>query len=197
MVNNITVIIRTIGRPTLIHAINSVRSQFQNVIVVADAVDLDLESLPKDVTYLKTGQKFDKYGSAAINMGAYATTTEYFCLLDDDDEFAEGAAEFMQQRILQDPDAGIWIPGLRYNDGNTVCMNPVAFIQVGTVAVPTYKTALLFEYPFSAATARIENPHWIDYEHIKNLSNFGVRVNWYQKDIYLVRPKSPGYYGSI
>lgn len=194
MIDNITVLIRTINRDTLSNAIASAKKQFKNVIVVADAVDINLSSLPEDVTYLKTGQKFDYYGSAAINMGAFATSTEYFCLLDDDDEFIDGAAQYMNSRINSKPEVDIWIPGLRYNDNTTVCTN--SGVMVGNIAIPTYKTKLLFEYPFSN---RIEveegNPHWIDFSHVRDLVNLGFSIEWYGAALVNVRPRLSGKHG--
>ena len=188
---DITVLIRTINRPTLSNAINSAKSEFKNVIVIADAVDLNFDLLPKDVLYLKNGKKFDQYGSAAINMGAFATSTEYFCLLDDDDEFIPGAGNFMQSAIRSNPEVDIWIPGLKYNDGFIVCIHPA--VQVGNVAIPTYKTKLLFEYPFSSRIMVEQgNPHWIDFSHVRDLVTLGHTIGWYGQPLVNIRPLLEG-----
>lgn len=187
----ISVVIRTIGRSTLINAIQSAKQEFNDVIVVADAVPLDLNSLPKDVTYLKTGQKYDKYGSAAINMGAYACSTPYFCLLDDDDEFLPGAGDYMRQSISRNPDIDIWIPGLRYNNGMVLCVQPDKGVIPGNVAVPTYKSELLFKLPFFKGIEG-QNPNYTDINHVTMLKEMGCKVGWYNTILYLVRPKLAG-----
>lgn len=194
---DITVLIRTINRPTLIHSITSALKNFKKVIVVADDVDLDLKSLPTQPVYLRTGKKFDKYGSACINMGAYACDTEYFCLLDDDDEFLPDAGKFMKSKVSSDKSIDIWVPGLLYSKESSVaCMNPSAGVTPGNIAVPTYRTELLFELPFSAELkSRIPNQDLIDFFHVYALYKQGHKVNWYQKLLYNIRPKLPGMNG--
>lgn len=187
----VTVIIRTIGRPTLVNAIESAKKEFGRVIVVADAIDLDINELPKEVTYLKTGKKFDMYGSAAINLGAYSCSTPYFCLLDDDDEFMLGAGEYMLERIVSHPDVDIWIPGLYYNNGGMLCMNSSRGVSIGNVAVPTYKTDLLFKLPFSSTTTK-ENPNCVDFYHVESLFKSGCKIAWYGAALYNIRPRLEG-----
>lgn len=186
----LTVLIRTIGRPTLINSINSAKTELGNVIVVADDVDIDLKSLPKKVTYLRTGRKFDKYGSAAINMGAYACNTPYFCLLDDDDEFIPGAGEFMLKAIQDDPSIDIWIPGLIFNNGGMLCLNSGRGVVVGNIAVPTYKTELLFKLPFSQSIVKDDN--FTDFHHVYSLFKSGSTIGWYGTPLYKIRPKLDG-----
>jgi hypothetical protein len=189
--NLITVIIRTIGRNTLKNAIESSKKEFNKVIVVADAIDLDKRDIPSDVLLLKTGQKFDKYGSAAINMGAYACDTEYFCLLDDDDEFIQGAGDYMIKKISSEPDIDVWIPGIKYNDGLELCLNSNRGITLGNIAVPTYKTHLLFVLPFFKALSG-NNSDYIDFHHVELLGKMGYKIKWYEKLLYSVRPKLDG-----
>ena len=120
----ISVVIRTIGRPSLNDAIKSALREFDEVIVVADSVNLQHKINDDKITYLRTGRKFDKYGSAALNMGACAVSNEYFCLLDDDDEFVEGAGDKMKSFITANPHYDIVIPGIKFNDGNSLCVEP-------------------------------------------------------------------------
>lgn len=192
-----TAIIRTIGRPTLINAIESACEEFENVIVVADALDLDIKNLPTDgVSYIRTGKKYDLYGSVAINFGAYAASTEYVTLLDDDDEFAIGAGAEMERKILSSPEIDIWIPTLKYNDGSIACHIPGQVVG-GNVAVPTYKTELFWEYPFTKyvsvskdASGLVDN--FIDFDHVSQLVQRGKKIEWYGTVFYLVRPRLDG-----
>ena len=183
----ITVLIRTINRATLKDAINSARREFKNVIVIADDVEVDDGVIPDDVDFYTTGRKFDSYGSAAINLGAYVCKTEFFCLLDDDDEFFHGAGKFMHDAIQRNPEIDIWVPGLEYSNGNRVCMSPGLY--GGNVGVPTYRTTLLFEYPFHA---RMEfesgDPYLIDFTHVRDLVRLGYKIDWYCKCLIAVRP---------
>ena len=187
----ISVIIRTIGRDSLKNAIMSAKQEFENVIVVADAVDLPLKTLPRGVTYLKTGKKYDNYGSAAINMGAYACSTPYFCLLDDDDEFVLGAGEIMRKCVSNKPEIDIWIPGLRFNNDMFACVLGDKGVVPGNVAVPTYKTDLLFKVPFYNGIGN-PNPDYTDFNHVSILHQLGCKVDWYREVLYLVRPKLSG-----
>jgi len=187
----ISVLIRTIGRPSLKDAILSSKREFDNVIVVADAVDLPIKTLPRGVTYLKTGMRYDKYGSAAINMGAYACSTSYFCLLDDDDEFVVGAGDFMRRSVQANPQVDIWIPGLKFNNGMVLCIQPDKGIIPGNVAVPTYKTELLFRVPFYKGIEG-KDPNYTDINHVSILHTLGYKIDWYNEILYLVRPKLDG-----
>jgi len=198
----ISVIIRTINRDTLKYSIKSATEEFgaENIIVVADAVDLDLSSLPDNVTYLRTGQKFDKYGSAAINLGAYACKTEYFCLLDDDDEFLKGAGDFMRNKIKSKPEIDIWIPGIYYPTESTkkrklmACISPKKGVVVGNIAVPTYKTKLLFKLPLCSILTE-KYPDLSDFVHVKELVKLGAKIDWYGAGLYCVRPRLKGMNG--
>lgn len=193
MVNDITAVIRTIGRPTLNNAIESAKREFNHVIVVADAVDL--KDKVEGITYLRTGQKFGVYGGACINMAAYATKTEYFCLLDDDDEYLEGAGELMRLAVNQSPDVSIWIPGLVYNDGTTICISAEQGVNIGNIAVPTYRTQLLWDLPFSSSIG-MHDPACVDFYHVQILHSHGAKVGWYNNILYNVRPKLDGRFGS-
>ena len=190
-IGKITAIIRTIGRDTLLHSILSAQSEFDNVIVVADNIDIDLSNLPENVLYLKNTNKIDSYGGAAINLAASKCTTEYLCLLDDDDEYVFGAGSYMKEKIQEQPDIDIWIPGLRYNDGLLVCME--YGLKEGNVAVPTYKTKVLQAYPFVENMG--SNAGLTDFYHVANIASNGYKIGWYEKHLYNVRPNLPGRLG--
>jgi glycosyltransferase involved in cell wall biosynthesis len=189
---DITVLIRTIGRDSLLYSIESAQREFHNVIVVADGFDLNIDLLPKEVTYLRNELKIDKYGGAAINLGAEHCKTKYLCLLDDDDEFIIGSGKHMQKAVALNPEIDIWIPGLIYNDGSVVCMSPGIFI--GNIAVPTYKTRLIKTIPFSKEIGE-KNPECTDFYHVEELINIGAKIDWYQKELYNIRPRSVGKHG--
>ena len=158
--------------------------------MVADATEIDCIKY-SGVTFLKTGRKHDKYGSAAINMGAYACSTQYFCLLDDDDEFISGAGEYMSNKVISSPEVDIWIPGISFNNGMQLCTNPNMGIAIGNVALPTYKTELLFDLPFHRNLSRGDQ-NFVDYNHINALHNLGYIIKWYEKVLYNIRPKLYG-----
>lgn len=190
MTQQITVLIRTINRPTLKNAIESALKEFSKVIVVADAVNLNLNKLPRNVEYLRTGQKFDSYGNAGINMGAYACDTEYFCLLDDDDEFIPGAGKVMESKVKEKPSVDIWIPGIHFVKENFyMCVEPG--MRPGNVAVPTYRTMLLYNVPFSAKLLA-GNQDYVDYAHVNSLVSEGYTIDWYGEPLYRIRPNLPG-----
>jgi hypothetical protein len=188
----ITVLIKTINRPTLINAVNSALSEFKNVIVIADNLDLDFGKLPKEPLYLRTGRRFDQYGNACTNMGAYACRTPYFCLLDDDDEFIPGAGTFMESAVKSKPEIDIWIPGLNYvKEGFQNCVDGSRGVTIGNVAVPTYKTELLFALPFYKGIGD-RFPNAVDFFHVESLYKAGCKVAWYGKLLYNIRPHLPG-----
>ena len=188
----ITALIRTIGRETLANAIECAKREFDDVIVVADGIDLEFESLPKNVTYLKNTDSVDLYGGAAINLGAKNCKTQYICLLDDDDEYIVDSGNYMRETINSDPTVDVWIPGLRYNDGHIVCMNDGLY--GGNVAVPTYKTKVLQLNPFVPDMGPEQG--LTDFYHVDRIFNNGHKVGWYKKHLYDVRPHLSGRHGN-
>jgi glycosyltransferase involved in cell wall biosynthesis len=197
----ISVVIRTINRETLHASILSAGREFDEVIVVADASPLNrvalvkvIASLPDKckVKVLETGQRFDKYGSAALNMGACAVSNDYFCLLDDDDEFVRGAGEYMRQFVMENKDHDIFIPGLRFNNGMELCKSPG--LEYGNVAVPTFKTEWALKVPITPLHLnKFKVPSdAIDLSHVLACVAEGAKVSWYEKILYLVRPHMPG-----
>ena len=187
----ITAVIRTIGRKTLTESIGSALREFDNVIVVADRISLDFDTLPVGPTYLKNETVIDLYGGMCINMAANECVTEYLCLLDDDDEYVVGAGDYMKQTIIANPDVDVWIPGLKYNDGLYVCMEDG--LRGGNVAVPTYKTKVLRDYPFKNNMGN--DPGLTDFYHVQKIYFDGHKVDWYKKHLYNVRPNLTGRLG--
>lgn len=189
----ISVVIRTIGRSSLKDSIESALREFDEVIVVADCVNLQYKVKDDRVTYLRTGRKFDQYGSVALNMGACAVSNEYFCLLDDDDEFVQGAGKFMREFIKSNPETDIAIPGLQFNNGMVLCVNPG--LKYGNVAVPTFRTEWAHKVPITPLSLKTYiniPPDAIDLAHVTTCVDQGARINWYGKVLYLVRPKLEG-----
>lgn len=189
----ISVVIRTIGRPSLKDSIESALREFDDVVVVADCVNLQYKVKDDRVTYLRTGRKFDQYGSVALNMGACAVSNEYFCLLDDDDEFVEGAGEFMREFIKSNPETDIAIPGLQFNNGMVLCAS--SGLKYGNVAVPTFRTKWTHKVPItSELLSSFPNltEDAIDFAHVVRCVELGANIQWYEKVLYLVRPKLNG-----
>lgn len=188
--NEISVIIRSIRRSTLSNAIESALTEFSSVIVVFDGEGDPVDKDPR-VTYLNTGRRYDKYGSAALNMGAYAAKTPYICLLDDDDEFVEGAGTYMTE-FVNNNDADIFIPGLLFNNGMKLCLEPN--LVYGNVAVPTYRTEWFSKVPITSTLLQsIKVPEdAIDLAHVIACNQLGAKILWYEKLLYLVRPKLNG-----
>ena len=187
----ITAVIRTIGRHTLKSAIESALREFDAVIVVADRVNLNVDTLPVGPTYLKNDKVIDLYGGMCINMAAIECKTEYLCLLDDDDEYIISAGEYMRNKINSNLDIDVWIPGLKYNDGLYVCMTEG--LRAGNVAVPTYKTKVLREHPFTNNMGN--DPGLTDFYHVQKIYFSGHKVDWYKEHLYNVRPGLTGRLG--
>ena len=189
---SITALIRTIGRESLPTAIECAKQEFAHVIVVADRIDLDPSMIVDGVTYLRNDEVIDYHGGAGINLGAKHVKTDFFCLLDDDDEYVIGAGGWMQHMINNNPEIDVWIPGLVYNDGEVVCMGNI--VGPGNVAVPTYRTDVFIAHPFKPLEEGLDHA-FTDYFHVKRIEEAGHKVSWYHNPIYLVRPKLSGRFG--
>ena len=79
--------------------------------------------------------------------------------------------------------------------GDNCFIGPFVEIQkgvvIGNVAVPTYKTKVLFLLPFGKGLGN-NNIHCIDYNHLSILNKWGVKIRWYEKLLYNIRPKLQG-----
>jgi hypothetical protein len=193
--SSITAVIRTLGRDTLSDAIESARSEFEKVIVVADPYAREFPEAPvPGVSYFHVGKKFDQFNGTAVNLAACVATTPYITLLDDDDEFMPSAGDFMQNTVSQSPNVDIWIPGLVYNDGHPVCLQPGMW--AGNVAVPTYKVDVFWNTPFTQSSVKHQGGI-TDYFHVESCVENGMIVAWYGQILYLVRPKLPGGGGGL
>jgi hypothetical protein len=109
--NDTTVIIKTIGRPTVHNAVkSSLREGFQTY-VISDGVGGIRQTAAHQNIML--GRQWGFYGGMAANVGAAIAPTEYITFLDDDDEFAPGAGDFIRNKLKEDSEVDIWIAGIR------------------------------------------------------------------------------------
>lgn len=186
----ITVVIRTICRPSLVAAIESARRELLSVIVSSDGVQFSPElGQYDDVVFTKLPQHLGHYGCEAFNTGASLATTEYIGTLDDDDEFAVGAGDIIRKAIRDNPAIDVWIPGLKYKGGQEVCLHGP--IKKGGVACPIMKKEVIVKCPLTVAKEEC----YQDYYHIDRCSKAGFNIGWLQQVCILVRPQLPGTHG--
>jgi len=200
-----TVIIKTIGRPTLKNAILSAKREGFNVIVVSDGAKVSAQG----VKLVKLGRQWGFYGGMAANVGAAMAETEFITFLDDDDEFAVGAGKIIRDKLKEDPSVDIWAAGVRFDrrikvydqdSGDTVhastdlCLNGDLGVVPGNVAMPTYRTSIFSKIPF-LDTINLEEQNLTDFFHIKACVSAGHKIDWFGKVIYLVRPEVGGVNG--
>jgi hypothetical protein len=188
----ITVIIRTLGRPTLINAVKSAQREFgkENVLVLFDGEDATV-TLPKDTRYYVFPKTPGVYGSMLLNAGAAFTHTKYFTLLDDDDEFVEGAGPYMKLFLINNRKVDIAIPGIKFNTGMVLCDSPKKGLAVGNVACPTYKKDLISRVPFDTNLPE-GGDNYHDAFHLMKCEAAGAKIAWYEKVLINVRPELAG-----
>jgi hypothetical protein len=188
-----TVVIPTIGRPTLLDAVNSALREGLSVIVVGDG-PVEKPDLPESVYYIEMGKRFGVFGSSSYNLGAYLAKTEFITSLADDDELGEGFGDLLIDKLNSDKDIDIWIPTLVYEEGRC-CDKPDLGIRIGNVAAPTYRVDIFKDVPFSHDLSILKNE--IDYHHIALCISKGYTLSWHTELEYLVRPKLFGSSGSF
>lgn len=198
----ISVLIKTIGRPTLQNAINSaIREGFNNIVVVSDGFEVNVSN----AIYVKLPKQWGNYGSVAANVGVAFCNNNYIMLLDDDDELSIGSGDIIRNKVISNTDIDIWIPGLLFNNGLIVCDGSSKDIKPGNVAVPIYKTKVLTEIPFRSTIPKhfikelrlhikdsIKIEDYIDYTHIFESYKAGFSIDWIGAPTYLVRPNLDG-----
>ena len=109
--SNTTVIIKTIGRPTLKAAIASAKREGLKPIVISDGVNCHAYG----EKFVKLGRQWGFYGGMAANVGAALAETPYITFLDDDDVFLPGAGKIIESKTTENPEVDIWIAGVRFN----------------------------------------------------------------------------------
>ena len=185
------------GRPTIFNAVSSAWANDMAVNVVIDGMTEENEPvvsrlirrMGNGLTVFVLPQRYGQYGSMAANVGAIMSPTPWVTYLDDDDELGAMYRHTLEECILQNLGADIWIPGLVYNDGTTACMEPG--LKPGNVAIPTYRKGTILRHPFYHNSTADER--FIDYAHIYECTTrIGARVGWMGKPVYFVRPHLEG-----
>ena len=211
-----TVIIKTIGRATVLHAFNSARREGFEVITILDGgqmpscwtlVDKDLGYRHANTVYL--GRRWGYYGGMAANVGAALAKTEFITFLDDDDEFAPGAGDIIRRKLKEKPQVDVWIAGVRfvkpirvYNKvtdethkvARDLAINGTLGVTVGNVAMPTYRTGIFSKIPFSDTVPK-EKMHLQDFQHVYACQLAGCSIDWFGEVLYLVQPEQGGLNG--
>jgi hypothetical protein len=188
------VVIKTIGRDTLKNAVLSAHREGFETIVVSDGPrknnweDLMKEKIyPKELFILP--KKCGEYGAVAANVGVAFNDAEYTIFLDDDDEFKEGAGEYMRSKLM-DQITDLWVPGLDFGTF-TLCNDPLKGFVPGNIGMVTYRTKLLQKFPMQYLGPK-GAINYYDYYHAKECVARGASWKHYGKLLYDVRPKLPG-----
>ena len=194
-----TVIIKTIGRPTLKHAIKSAKREGFKVIVVSDGAKVSAQG----AQLVRLGKKWGYYGGMCTNVGAAMAPTPFITLLDDDDELIEGAGDIIRSKLKEKPEVDIWIGGVRFARdvvmrnkvtgeetyrGTDFAIWPEKGIGEGNACMPTYRTSVFEHIPFMN-NVKEEYQQLSDYIHILTCSQNDYKVDWFEDVIYLVRPR--------
>tara|TARA_R100000458_G_scaffold11747_2_gene9541 strand:+ start:9738 stop:10343 length:606 start_codon:yes stop_codon:yes gene_type:complete len=193
---NISALIKTIGRPTLQNAVDSAEREGIRPIVVSDGFPLYDEETDEMIvggaySAIELKRNWGCYGAVAANAGVALCDTDWLMILDDDDELAEGAGDFIREKIANNPNISIWIPGLKFNNGMVLCDGSVRVVQPGNVAVPIAKVECFTEAPFRTKVPE-KYKDYADFFQIKEMHGLGYQVGWLGKCTYLVRPNLDG-----
>jgi len=188
------VVIKTIGRKTLRYAVLSAHREDFQVIVVSDNPSLGILEL-RDFSispeqFYTLPKKCGDYGAVAANVGAAMNDAEYTIFLDDDDEFIEGAGEYMRSK-LKDKKTDLWIPGLDFGDFQ-LCKDSERGFVPGNVGMVTYRTTLLQRFPMQYLGPKGEIDHYDFFHASACVQHKKAMYDWYGKLLYKIRPRLPG-----
>ena len=198
-----TVIIKTIGRPSLKAAIRSAKREKLKTIVISDGVKVSAQGANR---VIRLGRKWGFYGGMSANVGAALAETEFITFLDDDDEFAVGAGDIIRNRLNEKPEVDVWIGGVRFsreinvyntNTGQTLhkstdlATGPGLGVVPGNACMPTYRANIFSTLPFLDNIPE-DQSNLTDFYHINACKLGGYNIDWFGDVIYLVRPDSSG-----
>lgn len=192
-----TVVISTIGRPTLPKAIESCLKNNFGVIVVADGVYLAEEIFERfkneKVIFYRTGRRFANYGFMSFNLAAYLAETEFISCLGDDDEIMDNKGDVVRECLNSDLSVDIWIPGIQYNNGE-ISLIEENFIE-GNIGSPILRTQIVANLPMRPP----RQDEWYnpkkggsDFWYVRELVRAGNKLKWIQELIIAVRPALRG-----
>ena len=195
-----TVVVKTIGRPTLENAIRSAKREGFKPLIVSDGVEIP-KKRSLGCKRIILGRRWGFYGGMVANVAAAMISTPYITFLDDDDEFVKGAGDIIRSKINERPEVDIWIAGIEYDyevqitrgpevliSSNKLSMYPELGITTGNAAMPTYKTEIFSKIPFRQVVPD-HLTNLTDMFHVKECSDKGCNVDWFQEVLYKVRPK--------
>lgn len=196
-----SIVIPTIGRSTLLGAVASVITEGVPCIVVNDGCPmprLDPFASHPLLRVCDLGRNWGRMdgitwsGQIAFQVGAYLSGTSFTGLLGDDDQLRRGAAAEIAAVLRSAPAIDMWIPGLRYADGVTACLN-VGVAECGNVSHVIYRTALLAYHPWYHRPD--DDPTVCDWLHFERGLKLGWKPGWIGKICIDIRPQLPGHRG--
>lgn len=197
--SDITLLIKTIGRPTLIRSIqNGIESGFTDILVGSDGADISFAEEHKfdkpdnvSIRFFTLAKRFGCYGAMLWNVGAVMAKHDYICNLDDDDVLMPGIKKHMIKCITISPDVDVWIGGIRHKNDLVLAVNGARGVEYGNVAYPTYKVSTITHCPFSLGNGK----SGVDHRHVRLCYDKGYKVDWYGKVVVDVRPELEGLMG--
>lgn len=137
---SLSVIMPTIGRPTLVAAVASVRTQLQDhdeLLVVHDGQTASLWDAPflpdGRLVLASTGRRHNDYGATARNVGLMLARGQYCVFLDDDDVYTPDALALFRKAAAEEPDA-LHVFKMRQPSGRVVWEEPE--LRVNNVGTP-------------------------------------------------------------
>ena len=186
----VTTVIKTRCRPTLEAAIKSALREEFAVIAVSDGFPFPsaVTELQDCARLVRLGRHYGHYGAMAFNTGVMLAETEFVAMLDDDDEWIEGAGDLIRAKLEKTPETDIWIPGLEFNDGKRLCCDPVW--KHNNLACPILRTTVLTKAPLLHLDKGQSGT--MDQEHLKRCHDLGFAVDWIGQPCILVRPHLQG-----
>ena len=197
-----TVIIKTLGRPTLQKSVDSALREGFTPLVISDGASVSVSGCE----VVKLGKNWGFYGGMAANVGAALAPTEFITFLDDDDVFVEGAGDVIREKLKSNQEIDIWVAGVRFNNavtlrdpqtqrvwhhGTDLCMHPKKGVIPGNVAMPTYRRSIFAKIPFTDTIPQ-QHLNYTDFFHVKTCHDQGYKIAWFEQVIYLVRPDAEG-----
>lgn len=106
----LSIVVPTIGRPSLAYTIQSVDYQlgpFDEVIVVSDGplpeVRRLVESAGRRYFYFETAGRMYDYGGTPRNIGISRSRGQYLAFMDDDDTYLPGGLDAIRQGAMENP----------------------------------------------------------------------------------------------
>lgn len=187
----VTVIIPSIGRPSLKSSLESLQNQSSGnwlALVGFDGVNPPQPVSDNRITYVYLAQKAgggSNHGGEVRNKLIQLATTDWVCFLDDDDTLRSHHMDTLSKELTVNPDADCIIFRMSYDSNDFRVLPPIDLkkVQICQVGISfAVKKSFLIKNQIE-----FQNGSFEDFYFLQSVENFGGKIVFSKEITYNIR----------